>query len=239
MGSTDKVLPGTVVFVASAATTDPDIEPAEVAAAEAGTEDAPLTLTDETTDVGMEDVEVGTEDEEVEMDDEEVEMDGEEVGTDNEEVATELEMDDEDIDEDIEMDDEELDEEIEMDDEEVATGAREVGTSDEDEDVGMDVCTTGAIEVDDEELRTGGGGEVETRTKDVVIGDDEVCIDDEDVTTGFDGGTVLEDSAVTELETSGTVERVHFFTSCNPPPEIGLRIMIQVCLTTPVGEVIN
>jgi hypothetical protein len=227
-----------------------------------------LTLTDEAADVGTDDVdgtedrEVGTDNKEFEMDGEEAGTDNEEVATDDEEIEMddeEIEMDDEDIemdDEDIEMDDEELemddeelemddeelemdDEEIEMDDTEFGTGAGDVGTSDEDGDVGKDVgeiCATGARDVDDEELRTGAGGEVET--EEVVIGDDEVCIDDEDVTTGVkaDGGTVLEDdSAVTELDTSGTVARVHFFTSCNAPPEIGLRMMRQVCLTTPVG----
>jgi len=74
MGSTDNLLPGTVVSVESAATTVPDIEleVAKAAAAEAGTEDAPLTPTDEATDVEKEDVDVdvGTDDEEVETDDE-------------------------------------------------------------------------------------------------------------------------------------------------------------------------
>ena len=190
-----------------------------------------LTLTDETTDVGTEDVEdrdVGMDDgtdNEVGTDNKEIEMDGEEAGTDIEEVAIdddELEMDDEEL----EMDDEEL----EMDNEELETDDEELEMDDEE------------IEIDDKEAGAGAGArEVGTSDKDEE-GAEEVVIDGEDVTTGTVGdgaasGTVLEDpnSAVTELETSGTVERVHFFTSCNSPPDIGLRIMRQVCLTTPVG----
>lgn len=107
------------------------------------------------------------------------------------------------------------DDEVGMEVEEVSTGAGEVGTIDE---------------------------EVETDVGDVVMVDEGDCTD-EDVTTGTvgvkvdaAGGTALEDSAATELDTVvGVVESVQFFTSCTSPPGVGIRVIIQVCVTTPVG----
>ena len=55
------------------------------------------------------------------------------------------------------------------------------------------------------------------------------------VNTAGSAGTALKDSVVTELDIVN--ERVQFLVSCTFPCEswIGIRTMIQICLTTPVG----
>ena len=203
-----------------------------------------LTPSDEAIDVGTENVDVSTEERGVETDDEEVGMDDEEVGMDDEEVG----MDDEEVgieDEEVGIEDEEvgIDDEVGMDNEEVGMDDEKAGM--DDEKVGMDdeEVGTGAGEIGTDNDNGGTGtGEVETGVEEVVIAELMANEEVEEITTGTVGtkvgvtrGTALEDSAVTELDTVGVVESVHVLISCTSPPEIGVNVMIQVCLTTPVG----
>ena len=74
------------------------------------------------------------------------------------------------------------------------------------------------------------------------MADEDVCTDDEDVTfeTYVDEGSdtlvdEFEDPAVTELDTvGGVVESVQFSTS-STLSSIGIRVMIQVFVTAPIG----
>ena len=74
------------------------------------------------------------------------------------------------------------------------------------------------------------------------MADEDICTDDEDVTfeTYVDEGSdtlvdEFEDPAVTELDTvGGVVESVQFSTS-STLSSIGIRVMIQVFVTAPIG----
>ena len=137
-----------------------------------------------------------------------------------------------------------MDEDAGMDDEDAGTDDEDAGMDDEDAGIDDEETGTSSEEVGTaEEVPTDASG-VETGAEEVMIAKEDVCTDDvEEVTTGTvgvgvdeAGGTAtFEDSAVTELDTEGVVERVQLFTSFTAPPWIGIRVMIQVCVTNPVG----